>query len=66
MLGLFSWTNSCYDNKSDKFKFSSKVINKRVLEGSGDRLRANYRKVFDDAFNFTSRNRGIRTQRDKF
>ena len=26
----------CYDNKSDKFKFSSKGLNEWVLEDSGD------------------------------
>ena len=66
MLGLSSWTNSCNDNKSDNFKFSSKVINNWVLEGSGDGPRANYRRVLDHAFNLTSINRGIRVQRDKF
>ena len=36
MLCLCSKTYCCYDNKSDKFKFSSKGLNKRVLEDSGD------------------------------
>ena len=31
MLCLCSKTYCCYDNKSDKFKFSSKGLNKRVL-----------------------------------
>ena len=36
MLCLCSKTYCCYDNRSDKFKFSSKGLNKRVLEVSGD------------------------------
>ena len=32
MLCLCSKTYCCYDNKSDQFKFSSKGLNKRVLE----------------------------------
>ena len=61
MLCLCSKTYCCYDNKSDKFKFSSKGLNKRVLEDSGDGPLAKYRRVLDEAINFTSTNRGFRT-----
>ena len=40
MLCLCSKTYCCYDNKSDKIKFSSKCLNKRVLEDSGDEQNA--------------------------
>ena len=36
MLCLCSKTYCCYDGTSDKLKFSSKSLNKRVLEQSGD------------------------------
>ena len=35
-LCLCSKTFCCYDNKSDKFKISSKGLKERVLEDSGD------------------------------
>ena len=60
MLCLCSKTYSCYDNKSDKFKFSSKGLNKRVLEDSGDGSMSKYRRVLDEAINLTSTNRGFR------
>ena len=61
MLCLCSKTYCCYDNKSDKFEFSSKGLNKRVLEDSGDGPLAKYRRVLDEAINLTSTNRGFRT-----
>ena len=61
MLCLCSKTYCCYDNKSDKFKFSSKEINKRVLEDSGDGPMTKYRRVLDEAVNLTSTNREFRT-----
>ena len=61
MLGLCSKTYCCYDNKSNKFKFSSKGLNKRVLEDSGDGPMAKYRRELDEAVNLTSTNRGFRT-----
>ena len=61
-LCLCSKTFCCYDNKSDKFKFSSKGLNKRVLEDYGDRPMSKYRRVLDEAINLTSINRGFRTK----
>ena len=61
MLCLCSKTYCCYDNKSDKFKFSSKGLNKRVLEDSGDGPLTKYWRVLDEAINLTSTNRGFRT-----
>ena len=49
MLCLCSKTYCCYDNKSDKFKFSSKGLNKRVLEDSGDGPMSKYRRLLDEA-----------------
>ena len=61
MLCLCSKTYCCYDNKSDKLKFSSKGLNKRVLEDSGDGPMSKYRRVLDEAINLTSTKRGFRT-----
>ena len=61
MLCLCSKTYCRYDNKSDKFKFSSKGLIKRVLEDSGDGPLAKYRRVLDEVINLTSTNRGFRT-----
>ena len=61
MLSLCSKTYCFYDNKSDKFKFSSKGLNKRVLEDSGDGPMSKYLRVLDEAINLTSTNRGCRT-----
>ena len=61
MLCLCSKTHCCYDNKSDKLKFSSEGFNKRVLEDSGDGPISKYRKVLDETINLTCTNRGFRT-----
>ena len=53
---IYCW----YDNKSDKFKISSKWLNKRVLEVSGDRPMSQFRRVLE-AINLTSTNIGFRT-----
>ena len=42
-------------------KFSSKGLNKRILEESGDGPMEKYRKLLDEAINLTSTNRGFRT-----
>ena len=44
-----------------KFKFSSKGLNKRVLEDSADSPMSKYRRLLDEAINLTSSNRGFRT-----
>ena len=46
---------------SIKFKFSSKEMNKRTFEESGDGPMANCRKVFDETENVFSTNRGFCT-----
>ena len=61
MLCLCSKTYCCYDNKSDKFIFNSKGLNKRVLEDSGDGPMLKYRRVLDGATNLLSTNRRFRT-----
>ena len=61
MLCLCSKTYCCYDNKSDKFQFSSRRLNKRVLEDSRDGPMSKYRRVLDEAINLTSRKKGLRT-----
>ena len=47
MLSLCSKTYCCYDVTSNKLKFSSKGLTKRVLEESGDGPLENYRRVSD-------------------
>ena len=61
MLCLCSKTYCCYDVTSNKLKFSSKGLNKRVLEQSGDGPLEKYRRVLDEKINVTSNNRGFRT-----
>ena len=61
MLCLCSKTYCCYDITSNKLKFSTKGINKRVLEQSGDGPLENYRRVLNETVNVTSNNRGFRT-----
>ena len=61
MLCLCCKTYCCYDNKSDKMKFSSKEFNKRILEEFGDGPVQKYGKVLDKAINLTSTKRGFRT-----
>ena len=60
MLCLCSKTYCCYDSKSNKYKFSSKGLNKKTLEDFGDGPMAKYRKVLDEIINVTSTNSGFR------
>ena len=60
MLCLCSKTY-CYDGQANKYKFSSKGLNKRTLEDCGDGPMSKYRKVLEEAVNVTSTNRGFRT-----
>ena len=61
MLCLCSQTYCCYDVTSNKLKFSSKGLNKRVLEESGNGPLEKYRRVLNEKVNVTSNNRGFRT-----
>ena len=61
MLCLCSKIYCCYDSNSNKYKFSSKGLNKRTLEGSGDGPMAKFWKVSDEFINVTSTNRSSRT-----
>ena len=61
MLCLCSKTYCCYDSSSNKYKFSSKGLNKRTLEDCGYGPMAKYRKVLDEFINVTSTNRSFRT-----
>ena len=61
MLCLCSKTYCCYDAKSNKYKFSSKGLNKRTFEDSGDGPMAKYQKVLIEQENVTSTNRVFRT-----
>ena len=57
---LISETDYCFDSNSNKYKFSSKGLNKRTLEDCGDGPIAKYRKVSDELFNVTSTKRVFR------
>ena len=61
VLCLCSKTYCCYDITSNKPKFSSKGLNKRVLEQSCDGPVEKYRTVLNEKVNITSNNRGLRT-----
>ena len=61
MICLCSKTYCCYDAISDKYKFSSKGLNKRILEETGDGPLEKYRRVMEEIINLTSTNRGFRT-----
>ena len=64
MLCLCSKTYCCYDRKSNKYKFSSKGLNKRTLKACGDGgPMSKYRKVLEVAVNGISTNRGFRTMK---
>ena len=61
MLCLCSKTYCCYDVSSNKLKFSSKSLNKRVSGQSGNGPLEKYRRVLNEKVNVTSNNRGFRT-----
>ena len=61
-LCLCSKTYCCYDVTSKKIKFSSKGLNKRVLEQSSDEPLEKYRRVLNEKLNVISNNRGFRTK----
>ena len=57
MLCLCSKTYCCFDKLTNKYKFSSKGLNKRTLEDCGDGPMSKYCKVLQEAVNVTSTNR---------
>ena len=61
VLCLLSKPYCSYDRKSNKYKVSSKGLNKRTLEDCGDGPMSKYRKVLQEAINVTSTNRGLPT-----
>ena len=61
MLCLCSKTYCCYNSLTNKTKFSSKELNKSVLEENSDGPLQKYRRVLDDAVKLASTNRGFRT-----
>ena len=61
MLCQWSKTYCCYGITSKTFEFSSKCLNKRVMEQSVDGPLEKYRRVLNEKVNFTSNNRGFRT-----
>ena len=62
LLWLCNKTYCCYDQQTNKHKFSSKGLNKRTLGECGDGgPMSKYRKVLEEAVKVTSTNRGFRT-----
>ena len=61
MLRLCSKTYCWYEVTSKKLKFSSKGLNKRVLEQSGDGPLEKYGRILNEKVNVNSSNRGFRT-----
>ena len=61
MICLCSKTYCCFDQCTDKIKFSSKGLNKRPLEESGTGPLEKYRCVLDEKINVHSTIRGFRT-----
>ena len=62
MLCLCSKTYCCYDKHTNKYKFSSKGLNKRALEDCRDGgPMSKYCKVLEESVNVTSTNRRFRT-----
>ena len=55
-----SKTYCCYDFTSNKLKFSSKGINRRILEESGDGPLEKYRRVLNEKVSVILSNRGFR------
>ena len=60
-LCLCSKTYCCYDVTSNKLKFSSKGLNKRVLEQRGGGPLEKYRRVLNEKINETSNKKGFPT-----
>ena len=59
MLCLCSKIYCCCDSNSNKYKFSSKGLNKRTLDDCGDGPMAKYRKFLHELIHVTSTNRGF-------
>ena len=66
MLCLCTKTYCCYDVTSSKPKFSSKGLNKRELEQSGDGPLEKFRRVLNEMVNITSNNTRFRMNNHSF
>ena len=60
MLCLGNEKNCCYDSCSNKNEFSSRRLNKRTFERSGDRPKAKYRKFLEETGNVKPTKAGFR------
>ena len=56
MLCLCSKSYCCYDKQTNKYKFSSKGLNKRTLEDCGDGPMSNCCKMLEESVKVTSTN----------
>ena len=61
MLYLCSKTYCCYEDTSNKRNISSEVLNKRVLEQSGEGPLVKYRRVLNEKVKVTWKNGRFRT-----
>ena len=62
MLSLCSKAYCCYDKQTNRYRFSSKGLNKRTLEECGDSgPMSKYRKMLEKSVNVTSTKRRFRT-----
>ena len=66
MVCLCSETYCCFDVTFNKFKISSKGLNKRVLQETGDGPLEKNRRVLNETVNVISNNRGFRTNNHSF
>ena len=66
MLCFSSKKYCCYDVVSNILKFSSKSLNKRVLEQNGEGPVKIFRRLLEEKVVFTSTNRGFRTENHAF
>ena len=61
VLCLRSKTHYCYDQQTNKYKFSNKGLNKRTLEDCGEGPVSKFRKLLEEPVIVISTNRGFRT-----
>ena len=59
ILCLCGKTYCCYDKQTNKYRFSSKALNKRTLEGCGHGPMSKFRNFLQEAVKVTSTNRGF-------
>ena len=66
MIYLCRKVYGSYDSQPNQFKISSKSLNKRTLEDSGDGSMTKYHKVLGEVINVTSTIRSFRPKKHAF